>query len=72
MDNGPEFISHALQEWATEDGTIQAFIPPGQPWHNGFVESFHNRMKDELLEDNSIEKPGARSPARKSVVTALQ
>ena len=55
MDNGPEFISHALQEWATEDRTIQAFIPPGQPWHNGFVESFHNRMKDELLEDNSIE-----------------
>ena len=55
MDNGPEFISHALQEWATEDGTIQAFIPPGQPWHNGFVESFHNRMRDELLEDNSIE-----------------
>lgn len=55
MDNDPEFISHALQEWATEDGTIQAFIPPGQPWHNGFVESFHNRMRDELLEDNSIE-----------------
>ncbi|QYB16228.1 integrase core domain-containing protein [Schaalia turicensis] len=55
MDNGPEFISHALQEWATEDGTFQAFIPPGQPWHNGFVESFHNRMRDELLEDNSIE-----------------
>ncbi|QCX47074.1 transposase [Arcanobacterium haemolyticum] len=27
----------------------------GQPWHNGFVESFHNRMRDELLEDNSIE-----------------
>lgn len=24
-------------------------------WHNGFVESFHNRMRDELLEDNSIE-----------------
>lgn len=55
MDNGPEFISHALQEWATRDRTIQAFIPPGQPWHNGFVESFHNRMRDELLEDNSIE-----------------
>ena len=31
---------------------LQAFIPPGQPWHNGFVESVHNRMRDELLEDN--------------------
>ncbi|WP_216452450.1 integrase core domain-containing protein [Arcanobacterium phocae] len=34
---------------------IQAFIPHGQPWHNGFIESFHNRMRGELLEDNSIE-----------------
>ncbi|WP_091280386.1 integrase core domain-containing protein [Arcanobacterium phocae] len=55
MDNGPEFISQALHEWAGEDETIQAFIPAGQPWHNEFVESFHNRMRDELLEGNSIE-----------------
>lgn len=55
MDNGPEFIAHTLQEWASEEQTIQAFTPPGKPWHNGFVESFHNRMRDELLEDNSIE-----------------
>ena len=51
MDNGPDFIAHALKDWADEDGTIQVFIPPGQPWHNGFVESFHNRMRDELLEE---------------------
>lgn len=31
MDNGPEFIAHALHVWAEEDETIQAFIPPGQP-----------------------------------------
>ncbi|WP_425425732.1 integrase core domain-containing protein [Boudabousia marimammalium] len=55
MDNGLEFISHALHEWAGEDDTIQAFIPPGQPWHNRFVESSSNRIRDELLEDNSIE-----------------
>lgn len=55
MDNGPEFIAHALKDWAGKDETIQAFIPPGRPWHNRFVESFHNRMRDELLEDNNIE-----------------
>ena len=55
MDNGPEFIAQALKDWAAEDETIQAFIPPGEPWHNGFVESFHNQMRDELLEDNCIE-----------------
>ena len=52
MDNGPEFISHALAGWASEHDTVQAFAPPGQPWHNGFVESLHNRMRDELFEDN--------------------
>ena len=31
---------------------------PGQPWHNGFVESLHNRMRDELLEDNMFEDLG--------------
>ncbi|MBS6275846.1 transposase [uncultured Olegusella sp.] len=44
-----------MEQWAREDETIQAFIPPGEPWHNGFVKSFHNRMRDELLDDNCIE-----------------
>jgi len=26
-----------------------AFIPPGEPWKNGYVESFHSRQRDELL-----------------------
>ena len=54
-DNGPEFIAGAMGRWASEHDTLQAFIPPGQPWHNGFVESLHNRMRDELLEDNMFE-----------------
>lgn len=32
-----------------------AFVSPGQPWRNGFVESLHNRMRDELREDNLFE-----------------
>ena len=54
-DNGLECIAEAVGRWASEHDTIQAFIPPGQPWHNGFVESLHNRMRDELLEDNMFE-----------------
>nr|WP_172812406.1 integrase core domain-containing protein [Corynebacterium timonense] len=52
MDNCPEFIAPKLQDWAEEHKCAQAFIPPSQPWHNGFVESLHNRMRDEVLEDN--------------------
>ena len=37
-DNGPEFIAAAVGRWASEHDTLQAFIPPGQPWHNGSSE----------------------------------
>ena len=53
-DNGPEFIAAAVGRWASEHDTLRAFIPPGQPWLGGFVKSLHNRMRDELLEDNKF------------------
>ena len=49
MDNGPEFIAHALQEWCTGSGTGTAYIPPGSPWENPFVESFNGPFRDEFL-----------------------
>jgi putative transposase len=49
MDNGPDFIAHALQEWCTGSGTGTAYIPPGSPWDNPFVESFNDRFRDEFL-----------------------
>ncbi len=49
MDNGPEFIAHALQEWCTGSGSGVAYIPPGSPWENPFVESFNSRLRDEFL-----------------------
>src|SRR5699024_12870245 len=41
-DNGPEFISQAVTNWAA-NRTALSYIPPGQPWHNGYVESFNAR-----------------------------
>jgi hypothetical protein len=49
MDNGPEFIAHALQEWCTGSGSGTECIPPGSPWENLFVESFNSRLRDEFL-----------------------
>lgn len=49
MDNGPEFIAHALQEWCTGSGLGTAYIEPGSPWENPFVESFNGRFRDEFL-----------------------
>ncbi len=50
MDNGPEMTAHALRDWCTLSGTGTAFIEPGSPWQNPFVESFHSRVRDELLD----------------------
>jgi len=49
VDNGPELTSHALRDWCRSSGTKTVFIEPGCPWQNPFVESFHARVRDELL-----------------------
>jgi transposase InsO family protein len=49
-DNGPEFIAKAVQDWITAVGAKTAYIAPGSPWENGFVESFNARLRDELLD----------------------
>ena len=48
-DNGPEFIAEAVQKWIAAVGAKTAYIAPGSPWENGYVESFNARLRDELL-----------------------
>ena len=49
-DNGPEFIARAVQDWIKAVGAKTAYIAPGSPWENGYVESFNARLRDELLD----------------------
>jgi putative transposase len=49
-DNGPEMTAHALRDWCELSGTGTVFIDPGSPWQNPYVESFHSRVRDELLD----------------------
>jgi transposase InsO family protein len=48
-DNGSEFTAHAVQGWISGVGASTAFIEPGSPWENGYVESFNGKLRDELL-----------------------
>lgn len=50
MDNGPELTAHALKDWCAFSRAGTAYIDPGSPWQNPFVESFHSRVRDELLD----------------------
>ena len=38
-----------MQQWITAVGAKTAYIAPGSPWENGYVESFNARLRDELL-----------------------
>lgn len=49
VDNGPEFISKALDAWAYRNGVKLQFIRPGKPVENAFIESFNGRLRDEFL-----------------------
>ena len=48
-DNGPEITANALIDWCRAQSTDTSYIDPGAPWQNPFVESFHSRVRDELL-----------------------
>lgn len=49
MDNGPEFISTALADWAEEQQIQLEFIKPGTPTQNSYVERFNRTYRDEIL-----------------------
>ena len=48
-DNGPEFVATAVKGWISGVGAKTAYIEPGSPWENGYVESFNGKLRDELL-----------------------
>jgi len=52
IDNGPEFASRALDEWAYRNNVKLDFIRPGKPVENAFIESFNGKFRDECLNEN--------------------
>lgn len=55
MDNGPEFTSKILDEWAHKNGIALQFIEPGKPMQNGYVESFNGTLRNECLNEHWFE-----------------
>jgi putative transposase len=50
IDNGPEFVSKALDAWAYRHGVQLEFSRPGKPTDNAVAESFNGRFRDECLD----------------------
>lgn len=53
-DNGPEFTSRAMDEWAHRRKVKLDFIRPGKPVENAYIESFNGRLRDECLNQNQF------------------
>ena len=54
-DNGSEFICEALTRWWKGVGSEPIPVEAGSPWQNGYIESFHSRLRDEFLERAEFE-----------------
>jgi putative transposase len=48
-DNGAEFTATAVMKWLRDQNVGPAYIKPGSPWQNEFVESFNGKLRDECL-----------------------
>jgi putative transposase len=48
-DNGTEFTSKAMDQWALANQVELKFIQPGKPNQNSYCESFNSRLRDECL-----------------------
>ena len=46
-DNGPEFIAYAIRDWLSEQRIGPLYIKPGSPWEQAYIESFHDKLRDE-------------------------
>ena len=55
VDNGPEYISGTLLEWAEKQGIIIQHIQPGKPQQNAYIERYNRTVRHEWLDQHIIE-----------------
>jgi putative transposase len=49
VDNGPEYVSSALRQWAEDHGIVLNYIQPGKPQQNAYVERYNRTVRQEWL-----------------------
>jgi putative transposase len=71
-DNGSELTSNAILTWANQTCVAWHYIAPGKPMQNAFIESFNDRLRDELLNETlftSLAQAASRSNAGEPITT---
>ena len=55
VDNGPEYVSGFLMQWAEKQGIAIAYIQPGKPQQNAYIERYNRTVRHEWLDQNIFE-----------------
>ena len=55
VDNGPEYVSGKLMEWAENQGIALHYIQPGKPQQNAYVERYNRTVRHEWLDQYIID-----------------
>lgn len=61
VDNGPDYISGKLQEWAEKQGISIQYIQPGKPQQNAYIERYNRTVRHECLDQHIIENKRHRT-----------
>ena len=54
-DNGPEYISQTLRDWAQAQGIRIEYIQPGQPQQNAYIERYNRTVRYDWLAHDLFE-----------------
>ena len=57
-DNGPEYLSQAMIDWAHKYRITLMYIQPGKPTQNAYIERFNRTARHEWLDLNEFESVG--------------
>ena len=49
VDNGPEYVSGTLIEWASKHHITLSYIQPGKPQQNAYIERYNRTVRNEWL-----------------------
>ena len=71
-DNGPEFTAKAVIKWLSSHRIGPAFIEPGSPWQNGYIESFNGKFLRRVTQQRMVRKQKRGAGDHRIVATPLQ
>ena len=52
VDNGPEYVSGLLMQWAEKKGITIEYIQPGKPQQNAYIERYNRTVRHEWMDQN--------------------